>query len=122
MAGRELLPIFIGSSGAGLILLLTLPSMQRLFRSRSPSAYDTLSNGHDINSLYEDDDGTATPHSEAAYSDRVVKINICVATSLGFAASLASAVLSTVLAKTLPTQLLLFEDWINFAVWVCAPG
>lgn len=121
MASHELLPIILGSVGTGVILLLALPSITSLFSSRTSTGYKILPGSHDINSLYEDEDGTATPDSQAAYSSRRVKIIICVFTALGFSASLSSAVLSTFIANTRSTQLLLTQDWINFAAWVCAP-
>jgi hypothetical protein len=121
MASRELLPIAISSSGTGFVFLLTLPSITRLLRSRAPNGYTILPGIQDSNSLYEDKDGAATLDSEAAYSSKTVKIIICVVAALGLAASLASAVLSTVLANARPTRLSLMQDWMNFVAWVCAP-
>lgn len=121
MASHELLLIAISSSGTGFILLLTLPSIIRLLRSRAQNGYTILPGIQDSNNLYEDEDGAATLDSEAAYSSRTVKIFICVVTALGFATSLASAVLSTVLANARLTRLSLIQDWMNFTAWVCAP-
>lgn len=122
MFSRELLPIVITTSGAGLILLLTLHSILPLIRFRPSSGYHPLSDVSNSHIIYKDEDGTATPDSEAVYSGKLAKIIICIATPLGFAASLASAVLSTVhQIKTLSTQRLLVTDWITFAAWVHAP-
>jgi hypothetical protein len=121
MASHELLPIAISISGTGFILLLTLPSITHLLCFRAQNGYTILPGIQDNNSLYEDEDGAATLDSEAAYSSRTVKIVICVVTTLGLATSLASAVLSTVLANARPTQLSLIQDWMNFTAWVCVP-
>jgi hypothetical protein len=118
MASRDL-PIIIASGGAGLILLLTTPVILRFVHSRSPTGYSTLSDISSSNTVYKDEDGTATLDSEAAYSSKSSKVIVYMATPLGFAASLASAVLSTIRpVKTVSTQPLLVIDWINFTAWV----
>ncbi|KAH0538545.1 hypothetical protein FGG08_004878 [Glutinoglossum americanum] len=118
MAIGELLPIIAGGGGAGIVFFITLPSILRLLRSQSPRGYSALSGDYDGKCLYEDEGGTATVESEAAYSDRMPKIFIYVTTLLGFSASVVSAILSTVRPTTsLPPRLLITIDWINFASW-----
>jgi hypothetical protein len=121
MFSLELLSIILSSISTGLIFLLMLPSTPRLIYFRTPNRYNILSGRDDINAIYEDEDGTATPDSQAAYSSRKVKIIIGLVAALGFASSLVSAVLNTVLAATGTTLLLFVQNWTNVAAWVCSP-
>jgi uncharacterized membrane protein YphA (DoxX/SURF4 family) len=120
MARQKLVEVVLCSIGTGFIFLLTLPSILRSFRSLASTGFYVLPGRQASNALYKDEDGTATPESQAEYSSATVKIIICVVTALGFATSLASAVLSTVLANTHVTQALLIQDWTVFADWVRA--
>jgi hypothetical protein len=112
MFSLELLSIIIST---GLIFLLTLRPIPRLIYYRTPNRYNTLSGRDDINAIYEDEDGAATPDSQAAYSSRKVKIIIGLVAALGFTSLLSSAVLNTVLAATRSTPLLLVHNWTNVA-------
>ena len=117
MVDYELLSIILGSVGVGLILFLTLPSVWRLVRaSRSGKLNGYLA----LSDVYQDKDGTATKDSEAAFADKLPKTTIYVATVIGFAASIASAILSTIWSSTLySSDFLLIVDWINVSAWVC---
>jgi hypothetical protein len=121
MFNLELFSIILSGIITGLIFLLTLPSIPRLIYYRSQNRYNILSGRDDINAIYEDEDGAATPDSQAAYSSRKFKIIIGLVAALGFVSSLASAVLNSVLVDTRTTPLLLVQDWTNVAAWVCSP-
>ena len=67
-----------------------------------------------LNEKYEDQDGTATEESEAAYSDFLPRLTLILISIIGCLDSLALAILATVRSYlTLAT-----EQWLQFATWL----
>ena len=103
------------SIGTALVLLLTLPSIWNLacvFRSskdrKGPIA---------LQDVYQDEDGTATKESQAAFSDWIPRIVLNLATLLGFGVSVASAVLGILWRSSIVENWPL-STWVTMAAWV----
>lgn len=116
MVNHQLFSVVLGSVDTGLVLLLTLPSVWRLGQAlRTAKSVGQISLQH----VYSDRDGTASEETEASFNDTLPKAFFYGATFLGFAASIASAVFSTVWSSTVFSQsFLLATDWTNAFAWV----
>jgi uncharacterized membrane protein len=96
----------VSSSAATILVLsLTIPSVFLIFSRLRES---------EINSnTYEDRDGVATVESVSTFSTKAPKIRLVVLATIGFAASVALAVLGT-----LNDDGMFIENWLNAAQWV----
>lgn len=65
---------------------------------------------------YEDEDGTATQESEAAYSYHIPRMVVLLISVLGFSASSALGVITARSHRTI----LAAQQWLLFAAWVCS--
>lgn len=103
--------LIVGSVGLGLVGATSIPTIWIIARKISPFKGHRYEEHRD---LYEDEDGSATEESQAAYST-VVPRSICLAASaIGLLLSIAIAVLITT-----QSELYLFqESWLTFGSWV----
>ena len=102
----------LAASLSGIIACST-PSARRIgirIFSTQKSRYQIASEG------YEDEDGTVTRESEAAYSYQIPRVLVLLLSVLGLSASLA---LSVITARSHHSVLAL-EQWLLFAAWVCS--
>lgn len=109
MVTFEGLSIVIGSIGIVFVVGATSPAIKLL---TTAIGHPKKVYGDEL--LYEDDDGVATEETASAYSDRVPKSILYLATILGFLTSLALSVF----ASLRPEQSLLIESWLMVLCWV----
>jgi hypothetical protein len=111
MAHSEGFSIVIGAIGVGFIAITTIPSVNALVKNLNNGI---LQGYRQIGITYEDKDGRPTEEAAVAYSDTVPKTVLYSFTLLGFTASSAAAVLSTVEVPSV----LLIENWLQFCCFV----
>jgi hypothetical protein len=76
-------------------------------------------NSKDLKSeLYEDEDGTATPESQKAYSTKVQNVLATIITSAGLAIAIANAVLGTLEAPHSLNGSAFEDGWFGVGIWV----
>ena len=116
MVDETYLPtLLITSIGTIIVLLFTLPNIRSLVRIfASPKKH----NGPiALQDLYQDEDGTATEASQAAFSDWIPRTVLNLATVIGFGISIVSAILSIVWRAS-TASISLWSSWVNMAAWV----
>ena len=106
--------IIVGSVGLTLVAATSTPALFTIYWKYNPRKAQTY---HEINGLYEDEDGAATEESQEKYSTIVPRILILTSSVVGLLVSIAASVLSTVH----PGRALFVEGWITFGAWVCGP-
>jgi hypothetical protein len=120
MLSIESSSIAIAGVGAGLVLLASLPPLHLAIARASKwgkSGYVHLDQLDEIDNdkqLYEDEDGTATAESEAAFSDKAPKIIITLLAAVTWVPTIVAAVWSTLQ----PGRGLVIESWLQVAGWV----
>ncbi|RDW61351.1 hypothetical protein BP5796_11243 [Coleophoma crateriformis] len=98
-------------ASAVLTALITLPSIRNF--ARGPWRVKPTN----TESLYEDEDGTATEESTKSFSTKFAFIFIYVAVGLGLAVSFAQAVFATVRRSNGYSAITIQQVWLLFAVW-----
>ena len=115
MAKESLILLLSSSIGLALVLLITSPTIWRLVRIFGSSA---KRNGPiALQDLYQDEDGTATEDSQAAFSDWLPRTVFYLASTIGFTASMGSAVCIAVWDESVVNVWLLC-NWANTVAWV----
>ena len=105
-------PAIVGLTALILVFLLTIPTLSSDLK-RVSSARKAHDDG-DFQKLYEDHDGVATEKSQKAYSAAVPKYIALASSIIGYLASLAAAVTTTIdTADYLKT-----ESWLQFSILV----
>ena len=119
MINETYLPAILSTSiGTTLVLLLTLPSIWNLARVFGSSK---KRNGPiALQDVYQDEDGTATEESQAAFSDSTPRTVLNLATLLGLCVSIGSAVISIIWRGSTASTWIL-STWVNVAAWVMHP-
>ncbi|PGH14692.1 hypothetical protein AJ79_02858 [Helicocarpus griseus UAMH5409] len=113
MAIQETASLFVGASGLLLVALCSIPGLDALssrLLTRRRSGYIAL------REIYKDEDGIATEDSTKRFSQKLYCVLTLCLSTLGFLASLALAVLST-LGKD-PTRSI--ETWLQALIWAFA--
>jgi hypothetical protein len=91
------------------VVLLAITSAIRSFRlSRSAKG-----EGKHSTQLYEDEDGAASPESQAAYTTKVQNVLATIIAIGGLGVSLANAIQATKAGTNVVTF------WLHFGLWVC---
>ena len=105
-------PAIAGLTALIVLFFLTVPTFLKLFenvRSKlKPTDYE------DVHKLYEDEDGAATEESQKEYSAALPKYLVLSSTIIGFLASTATAVITTVM----PMTTMYLNNWLLFSSWV----
>ncbi|KAI9841606.1 MAG: hypothetical protein M1837_000513 [Sclerophora amabilis] len=111
MLSSQAASVAIGGAGLLLVTATSIPPLRAL------SALVTSHRKHNgyaaVRQPYEDSDGIATEESSAAFSDRIPKACIYLASCVGFSVSIASAGWGTLHAE----RALLIEGWLQVGVW-----
>jgi hypothetical protein len=105
-----ILPIVVTSIGLTVTAVSTIPSVVVLAQRCVPSKRKSYLPVADI---YEDEDGTSTHDSVAAFSDRIPKTIIYISTTIGLFSSITLAILSSI-----SQDAFLVESWLQLGSWV----
>lgn len=114
MTDHEHLTAVAAGAEAAVVAILTVPALARFVaktRLFKPNAYGTISG------FYEDVDGEATDESTRQYSDLPSRVAAWLASSLGLAASIVTAVLAQDAHKGSRSSQL-FNTWADVFSWV----
>ena len=110
MAGTTTASLAIAIACFALVIFFSIPAInhfvRRLRKGKSQAIY--------LPDLYQDEDGSATPESESAYSDQVQRSLLVLGAVLGSIDALALAVLIT----KQPDLHLLAEQWLQLGTWL----
>ncbi|KAH0558860.1 hypothetical protein GP486_004505 [Trichoglossum hirsutum] len=109
MVTSERSSIFIGAVGFVFVVAATHPAV-KLLTTAAIGRPKTLY-GDEL--LYEDEDGVATEQTASAYTDRVPKTILYLASIVGFLTSLGLSVF----ASLRPEKSLLIESWLTALCW-----
>lgn len=109
--------LVISTIATTLVLLYTIPALIDTFRNITTSRKKA---GKSLfgKKLYEDEDGTATPESQAAFSQKWPKIIITLLNVTAFGISVAVAVMTTLKIEETQNQKELAGQWLGVGTWV----
>lgn len=114
MEPSKVASLVTGAIGCFLVVLASHPSLVRIVKTASSQHQR---GDYDSPELYEDEDGTATEDTQLAFSDKLPKILVLAASTIGFLLSIALAVYGSVQ----PRHSLAVEGWVSFGIWVMKP-
>lgn len=105
---------------ASLVFLSSFPAISTIFRILS-AGHKKRGKASTATKIYQDEDGVATPESQADFSQRKSKIAITVIVIAAFAINLAVTVLST-LDYDGEQFFTIIELWMHVGLWVSTFG
>lgn len=100
--------------GVALVVILacSIPSTWRITQRFVPSKKPRY---QPLDERYRDEDGIATPESEAAYSYQIQRVLVLVLSAIGAVDSL----ILSIVASGRPDRILAVPQWLQFGGWVC---
>lgn len=105
--------ISIASLATIALASVTHASNAARLRSSAKRGYEALTE------KYEDEDGIATEDSQEAFSDATTRLLLVLDSFAASALAAASAALTLARPETADFRLLIIQQWLQFASWVC---